>query len=678
MKQVYLILAAMMLLCLAPMPYGYFIIKASCYILPNKSFCRLEDILYICIDENRSSRADRMILVFGGTTEGRRAVEVLEEAGKPYFYSTRSDGQEIELVNGIHLTGGMEVPEMIACCKEHDIRLIIDAAHPFAEDLHRNLLFLAKHINAAIIRYDRIYSDHDDDLTWCKDYNDALQKLEDYHIERLLALTGVNTIGRLRPFWEKHEESWFRILNRRVSRYIASANHFPEERLVYYETDDTSSLIHDLRPQAILTKESGYSGGFTEKIDAAKKAGIKVFVIERPAYPPHTPNPQHVHIEYVNGPYGLRRAVEKLLPAFFPLKSGLTTGTCATAAAVAATLQLLKKEKQPNSSLFTIHSSLTNVVPVILPNGETIEVHVGYGEGYAYCIKEAGDDPDVTNGVEVRATLTPNPSPKGEGDFITIEGGEGVGTFTLPGFDYPPGSPAINKAPWEMIRKNIMKILAQTPLSFAGGLEVRFSIPGGEEIARRTFNPRLGIEGGISIIGVSGIVKPFSEEAFIDSIRKCMTVAKASGTDRVVINSGAKSERFVKERYPDLPRQAFVEYGNYIGETLKMADELNIPNMTLGVMLGKAVKLAAGHLDTHSRKTTMDLDFIRQMLEEAGISIDLNGITLARELWERIPSDRLDAFAHIVISHCATHCRPLLPNGTLTILLIDDNGRIYL
>ena len=208
-------------------------------------------------------------------------------------------------------------------------------------------------------------------------------------------------------------------------------------------------------------------------------------------------------------------------------------------------------------------------------------------------------------------------------------------------------------------------------------LSITLSVPGGAEIARRTFNPRLGIEGGISIIGVSGIVKPFSEEAFIDSIRKCMTVAKASGSERVVINSGGKSERFVKALYPDLPQQAFVEYGNYIGETLKIAHELDIKNVTLGVMLGKAVKLAAGHLDTHSRKATMDKEFIQQMLQETNCDIDISKITLARELWELLPQDKLQPFANTIISHCAEHCAPLLPNGSLTILLIDDDGQIY-
>ena len=610
-----------------------------------------------------------MILVFGGTTEGRKAVEVLEEAGTTYYYSTLSDGQKIELVHGVHLTGGMEVPEMIACCREQDIRLIVDAAHPFAEELHRNLQFLAKHIQAPIIRYDRIYPPHDQDLIWCKDYDEVLQQLEENHIERLLALTGVGTIGRLSAFWEKHETCWFRILNRRASHFVAKANHFPEERLVYYETDDTSDLIRDLQPQAIITKESGLSGGFTEKVDTARQAGIKVFVVERPDYPPHTPNPQNVHIEYVNGPYGLRRAVEKLLPEFYPLHSGLTTGTCATAAAVAATMRLMKNE-------------MPDEVPVVLPDGETIHVTVGYGEGYAYCVKEAGDDPDVTNGIEIRASVKPfvnqgdrsRDSLQNHGPVPLIHGGEGVGRFTLPGFDYPPGEPAINKAPREMIRQNLLAIpgLVKEP-----SLSVTISVPQGAEIAKRTFNPRLGIEGGISIIGVSGIVNPFSEEAFIDSIRKCMTVAQASGSERVVINSGGKSERYVKAIYPEMPQQAFVEYGNYIGETLKIANELNIKYVTLGVMLGKAVKLAAGHLDTHSRKATMDKEFIQQMLKESDCDIDISKITLARELWEKLPQDKLQSFANTIISHCAAYCDPLLPNGSLTILLIDDDGHIY-
>ena len=569
------------------------------------------------------------------------AAKVLEESGATYCYSTRSDTQDIQLVHGQHVTGAMEVPEMVAFCQEHEIRLIVDAAHPFAINLHRNVVDLAGQIGVPIIRYDRIYPPHDEGLVWCKDYDDAVRQLNEHGITRLLALTGVNTISRLRAYWQEHE-CWFRILKRDESLAGAQKAGFPTDHLVYYEKDDTASLIERLRPQAIITKESGMSGGFDEKVHAARQAGIEVIVVNRPDYP----TAEGVTVSHVNGPHGLRRMVEKLLPEFYPLHSGLTTGTCATAAAIAATQQLLTGERPA-------------AVPVILPNGETIDVEVTYGDGFASVYKEAGDDPDVTNGIEIRASVKPS-------NHFEILGGEGVGRFTVPGFDFPPGEPAINKAPRQMLRDNIKE-----------SVSITISVPQGAEIARRTFNPRLGIEGGISIIGVSGIVKPFSEEAFVASIRKCMQVAKASGSERVVINSGGKSERFVKAQYTNLPQQAFVEYGNYIGETLAIANELDIKNITMGVMLGKAVKLAAGNLDTHSRHVTMDKEFVMEMLHEAGIDIDISDLTLARELWERIPQEKLQDFATVVITHCARYCSPLLPNGKLTLLLITDTGTIY-
>ena len=573
-----------------------------------------------------------MILVFGGTTEGRKAAGVLEEAGTTYFYSTKTGEQELTLHNGQRIDGAMDGEVMRAFCQEHEIRLIVDAAHPFASQLHKTIAEVAESMQIPVVRYERIYPERDTSIEWIDDYS---QVPTDIH--SLLATTGVQSISKLRYLEAQGIKVVYRILNRESSLLLAYEQGATDDQLCYFKDSNDIEIDAD----AILLKESGISGGFCEKVAAARAKGMRIIVIKRP---------ELIQGTCVNGPYGLRRAVEKLLPDFYPLHSGLTTGTCATAAAIAATKQLLFGE-QPKE------------VPVLLPNGETIGVAVGYGDGYAYCIKEAGDDPDVTDGIEVRAKV------ENHGGGFVILGGEGVGRFTLLGFDFPPGEAAINKAPREMIRRNLEP--------FGVPLRVTISVPQGAEIARRTFNPRLGIEGGISIIGVSGIVKPFSEEAFIDSIRKCMEVAKASGSERVVINSGAKSERFVKALYPDLPQQAFVEYGNYIGETLKMANELDFKQVTLGVMLGKAVKLAAGHLDTHSRKTTMDLNFIQQMLQDSGITIDISDITLARELWERIPTEQLQDFAQTVIRHCTEHCLPLLPNGELTILLIDDNGKIF-
>lgn len=582
-----------------------------------------------------------MILVFGGTTEGRMAAKVLDESGAIYYYSTRSDVQDIQLAHGVRLTGTMELAQMKVFCLEHDIALIIDATHPFAQNLHYNVVNLAQQLGVPLIRVNRIFPPHDADLVWCRDYDDAISQLNKHNVERLLALTGVNTIGKLKDYWQ-HNECWFRILDRDESREATATAGFPQDHLVYYESHGTEQLLKQLLPQAIITKESGTSGGFVEKVDAARRNGVLTFVVECPPYP----SASGMAIEHVNGPHGLRRAVEKLLPEFYPLHSGITTGTCATAAAIAATTRLTTGETP-------------SVVAVVLPNDETIQVPVIYGDGYASVYKEAGDDPDITNGIEIRASVTLS-------DKFEILGGEGVGTFTVPGFDYPPGEPAINKGPRQMMRENIKQ-----------NVRIVISVPEGGAKAKRTFNPRLGIEGGISIIGVSGIVKPFSEEAFIESIRKCMQVAKASGAERIVINSGGKSERFVKTLYPELPQQAFVEYGNYIGETLSIANELGIKNVTLGVMLGKAVKLAAGNLDTHSRRSTMDKDFISSMLHEAGCDIDISSITLARELWEIIPQDKLQAFATVVINHCAEHCGKLLPSGKLLILMITNDGVIY-
>ena len=574
-----------------------------------------------------------MILVFGGTTEGRKAVEMLEEGGSPYFYSTKTGEQDLTLHHGQRIDGALDAESMQNFCRENDIRLMVDAAHPFATLLHQTIAEVSDALKIPAIRYERIFPERDASLEWLDSYEQV-----PHDIKTLLATTGVQSISKLKPLEATGVKVYYRILNRESSIALAQKQGARMEQLCYFEDPKDVPVEAD----AILLKESGLSGGFQEKVDAAKAKGMRILVLKRPETP--------AAFKIVNGPYGLRRDVEKLLPEFYPLHSGLTTGTCATAAAIAATIRLLKNETPEE-------------VPVLLPNGETIHVAVSYAEDYASVFKDAGDDPDVTDGLEIRASVKPS---------VTFEilGGEGVGTFTLPGFDYPPGSPAINKAPREMIRQNIAAI-TNDPLS------ITISVPEGEAIAKRTFNPRLGIEGGISIIGVSGIVKPFSEEAFIDSIRKCMNVAQASGTSRVVINSGGKSERFVKALYPDLPQQAFVEYGNYIGETLKMAHELDIREVTLGVMLGKAVKLAAGHLDTHSRKTTMDKAFISEMIKEAGIHLDISTLTLARELWEKIPEQQIQDFASTIIRHCERYCKPLLPNGTLTILLISDEGQIY-
>ena len=666
----------------------------------------------------------KSILVFGGTTEGRKAIEALEEAGSTFYYSTKTGEQEVTLHHGLRVDGAMDEATMAAFCQAHNIGLLVDAAHPFAEVLHRTVATVAERLHLPAIRFERIFPDRDPDIIWLDTYQDLLtlfspspQSPQSTHSPQsphsphsphlphsLLATTGVQSISKLKPLEALGIKVFYRILPRESSIASAHRQGATNSQLCFYDGNATETLEkplnrcprrrstdvpdvgqpmsptsvkgqwkeaeEDCEFEAVLLKESGLTGGFVEKVRAARQRGMKIYALKRPDTP--------AIFHRVNGPHGLRRMVERLLPEFYPLHSGLTTGTCATAAAVAATLSLLKGETPPE-------------VPVLLPNGETITVAVGYGDGYAYCIKAAGDDPDVTDGIEIRATAETAP-------HFEIAAGTGVGRFTLPGFDFPPGEPAINKAPRQMIEENLKELgmrneeLGMDTLSIAGHsiphssfliphYKITLSVPQGEAIARKTFNPRLGIEGGISIIGVSGIVKPFSEAAFIESIRKCMTVAKASGAERIVIHSGAKSEKALQRHYPDLPLQAFVEYGNAIGETLKIAHELQVQQLTLGIMLGKAVKLAEGHLDTHSRKVVMNKDFIVQMLHESGCDEDcirqVEHITLARELWHIVPPERVEALCHCIICHCHAHCDSLLPDGTLTILLLDEKGDIH-
>lgn len=603
-----------------------------------------------------------MILILGGTTEGRVAVRVADEAAATYYYSTKGTLQSIECAHGIRLTGAMNAEEMECFCRDHAIKLLIDAAHPFAQVLHQTIEKVSKCLQIPVIRYERRYPPRDEDLIWCDSYADAIHQMENKGIQRLLALSGVNTLVPLRPYWRSHT-TWLRILEREESLSLAEKQGFPQERLVFYrEGEDELKLLEQLHPDAILTKESGFSGYFTDKVNAARQFGIPVFVVKRPTLPET--------FYRVYGEDGLRKQIERLLPEFFPLKSGYTTGACATAAAKAALLALLSRKEQTESQ-------------ITLPSGEQITLPVAYTE-WAGCsatctvIKESGDDPDVTNHSRIRVTVQLSLEASGCDDTerVIFLAGEGVGTVTLPGLGLKVGGPAINATPRKMIRQELIPLLP-SPDSVA---IVTVSVPGGEELAKRTFNPKLGIIGGISIIGTSGIVRPFSSDAFIASIRKEASVAKAIGCETLVINSGAKSERYLRSLYASLPPQSFVHYGNFIGETLKIAADLGFKQVILGIMIGKAVKLAEGFLDTHSKKVVMNKGFLQDVAKEAKCeeaTVDaINRITLARELWELLTEKDQNRFFPLLLQKCKSYCAPILPDGELTLLLISEEGKV--
>lgn len=595
-----------------------------------------------------------MILVLGGTTEGRKAVETLDKAGKKFYYSTRFDMQEVRTYNAKMVTGGLDVSQMKEFCVNNDIRLIVDAAHPFAAELHATVSEVSRNLSIPAIRYERRYATRHPDLVWCKDYNDAVNKLFSNGIGRLLALTGVQTISKLEDFWKEHD-CYFRILNREESIRKVHVAGFSDDKIVFSDDKrNLSEIINEINPDAIITKESGESGGYSDKVETAKKHGLKIFVISRPPMPEG--------FITVTGNYGLRRNVERLLPGFFNLRSGFTSGSCATAAAKAALLKLVGCE-------------VSDYVSFHLPDGEKMEMRIesvrviNTTTAEAVVIKDAGDDPDVTDGCQiiVRVELAQHHD-------VIFHGGKGIGIVTLPGTGLEIGEPAINPTPRQMIKNELLEL-------YPSGCNVTINVPDGEEIAKHTFNSRIGIEGGISIIGTSGIVMPFSNEAFLESIKKEMEVAIALGCERIVLNSGARSERPVKHFYPHLHRAAFIHYGNAIGEILRIADDLKVSNLSVGLMIGKAVKLAEGHSDTHSHKAVMNREFIAQLLREAGCDEstveNVNNINMARELWTLLSDDEAKKFFPYLLLMCKRVCREFYPNGSLTLMLINDSGEIY-
>lgn len=535
-----------------------------------------------------------MILIFGGTTEGRIAAATAEGAGSPFLYSTHGAAGQVSLVNGRGLTGPLDAAGITDLCRREGVRLIVDAAHPFATGLHAAVAEAAAATGIPTVRFERRYPPRRGEVVWCDGWEEAVSRLTQDAPERLLVLTGVNTISRLRPFWEGRPGCRFRILRRASSREVALRQGIEESRLIYYDPSlPDGELFDTLRPDAIITKESGTSGGFEEKINAALERGIRVYAVCRPALPAYTLT--------VEGPHGLRRAIEALAPGFFELRSGFTTGACACAATLAALGAVTTGDCAEREQRFR------------LPDGEQVSMPVGRiilhnaRSASATAVKDHSDDPDVLRGASVTVTVTVT-----HGDDIIFEGGPGVGRVTLPGTGLPVGAPAINRGPRQMIEANVRAIMPR------GGMIVTISVEGGEQLARRTFNPRIGIEGGVSVIGTSGIVIPYSHSAFVGALRREMEVAVAAGAPRLVLSSGARSEREVRSLYPDLPAQAFIHYGNAVGDALRTAADLGVAEVSVAVMPGKGVKLAAGQLDTHSGTSTLDRDFLIGVSVKAG------------------------------------------------------------
>ena len=284
-----------------------------------------------------------------------------------------------------------------------------------------------------------------------------------------------------------------------------------------------------------------------------------------------------------------------------PLRRGWTTGACATAAAKAAYAALL-------------HGDFPDPVEIILPRGERPAfalAEAGFladGRATAGVVKDAGDDPDVTHGALIRATVRKLPPGAG----LVFRAGEGVGTVTLPGLPLPPGEPAITPGPRAMIAAALAELAGG-----AADAEVEIAIPGGEALAERTMNPRLGILGGLSVLGTTGIVRPYSGRAWFHSIHRGIDVARAAGLGHLAGATGATSESAVQALY-GLPEQALIDMGDFVGGMLKYLRAHPVARVTVAGGLAKLTKLAQGRLDLHSRRGAVDLAALAGLAQQHG------------------------------------------------------------
>ncbi len=278
------------------------------------------------------------------------------------------------------------------------------------------------------------------------------------------------------------------------------------------------------------------------------------------------------------------------------MKYGFTTGSCAAAASGAAAYMLLTGKTKTDITVET-------------PSGRIFKaaiLDIKRSENSVSCAvrKTAGDDPDITDGALIYSEVSIRES------GFSIDGGKGVGRVTRPGLDQPVGAAAINRVPREMIEKKVSEVCSFT--GYSGGLKIIISVPEGERLAEKTFNPKLGIAGGISILGTSGIVEPMSERAFIETIRLELRQKRAEGERRAVISPGNYGREFMKKSYGfDLDRS--VKCGNFIGLTVDMAKEEGFGELLLVGHIGKLIKVAGGIMNTHSREADCRMEILASL-----------------------------------------------------------------
>lgn len=306
------------------------------------------------------------------------------------------------------------------------------------------------------------------------------------------------------------------------------------------------------------------------------------------------------------------------------LRMGYTTGSCAAAAAKAAAQMLFSGKPVERVSLLTPKGILLDLAVEDIRFGETVSCAIR---------KDSGDDPDVTNGVLVYAEVATSNSCNSTEDRIRIDGGIGVGRVTKKGLEQPVGSAAINRVPRQMIREAVKEICEEQ--EFDGCLNVIISIPAGVELAKKTFNPNLGIEGGISVLGTSGIVEPMSETALIESIRVELKMLAANHGKTLIFSPGNYGTHYVQGRWPELYGEntdgqtgeagslPLLKFSNYVGEALKFAQECELESILFVAHIGKFIKVAGGIMNTHSKEADARMEILAAAALQAGASAEI-------------------------------------------------------
>jgi cobalt-precorrin-5B (C1)-methyltransferase len=348
------------------------------------------------------------------------------------------------------------------------------------------------------------------------------------------------------------------------------------------------------------------------------------------------------------------------------MRSGYTTGACATAATGGALLALIYQRPFTEA---TIRLPLGQHVTFVLHTCTYTP-----DEGRSSVIKDAGDDPDVTHLAEICSRVAWHIEPG-----VHFVRGAGVGLVTKKGLPVPPGEPAINPVPRQMLTETVHEILAQTQLT-QRGVVIEISVPHGAELAQKTLNPRLGIVDGISILGTTGIVVPYSTAAWEASVLQNIDVAVAQGCEQLVFTVGGRGERFA-QRLVALPDIAFVQIGDFFGQAFRHAAAAGARHVTLASMIGKLAKFAAGHELVHSRESTQDFHFLGELARQAGATESLVRRTCnantAQEVSALMSEAGVTTFHNLVCRAAWQFAASLMHEAyTLEVLLMDRAGQV--